>query len=74
MGAFMRAGWTTYAACLPASGVLYFLMNFFAKMPSEESEFSPIIIVIGATLLQSLGLMLGVYLARRKAKRNFFEA
>lgn len=70
----MRAGWTTYAACIPASGLLYFLVNLVAKMPSDDSEFSPILIFIGAALLQSLGLMLGVYLARRKVKRNSFDA
>jgi hypothetical protein len=74
LGTFMRAGWLPYAVCVPVSGLLYFLVNLFAPMPSEEGDLSPAVIFVGGALVQSLGLMLGVFLARRKAKRNSFEA
>ncbi|MRW89106.1 hypothetical protein GJ699_03820 [Duganella sp. FT80W] len=74
IGTFTRQAWWQYAVCVPASGLLYFLVNLMRSMPSEESELSPVVIFIGASLIQSLGLMLGVFLARRKAKRNAFKA
>lgn len=73
IGTFTRRAWWQYALCVPASGVLYFLVNLIRVMPSEETDLSPVVIFIGGTLVQSLGLMLGVFLARRKAKRNAFE-
>ncbi|MES2159729.1 MAG: hypothetical protein V4476_01120 [Pseudomonadota bacterium] len=73
IGTFTRPAWWQYAICLPASGILYFLANFIREMPSDEVDLSPVVIFIGGALIQSLGLMLGVFLARRKAKRNAFK-
>lgn len=74
IGTFTRWGWLSYAICIPVSGLLYFLVNLFAPMPADDADVPPAVIFIGAALIQSLGLMLGVFLARRKARRNSFEA
>jgi hypothetical protein len=74
MGTFMRPSWRQYALCVPVSGLLYYLINVVASSPREDSEVPYAVIFVIGTLVQSLGLMLGVYLARRKAKRNSYEA
>lgn len=74
LGTFMRGGWFAYAVCIPVSVVLYYLVNLFAPMPADDAEMPPAVFFVVGALVQSLGLMLGVFLARRKAKRNAFEA
>lgn len=75
LGTFMRAGWPAYALCVPLSAVVYLLTKLlFTSFSSTGMEGPGIDMLVGVGLLQSPVLMLGVYLARRKAKRNTYES
>lgn len=68
IGTFMRPGSVPYALCIPVSALVYFLLDLSFIMTTGNKELSPVGIYIAATIMQSLGAMLGVYLAHRKAK------
>ncbi|MYM67181.1 hypothetical protein GTP45_10095 [Pseudoduganella sp. FT55W] len=70
----MRPGWIPYALCIPASALIYFLFDLSSTMTTGNKEFSSIGTYAAATIMQSLGAMLGVYLAHRKAKGKSFKA
>jgi len=74
IGSFMRPSWRQYALCVPASALLYFLVNLVVPRQVEDSDVPYIFLFLSGVLVQSLVLMLGVFLARRKSKRNSFEA
>ncbi len=72
IGAFRPKGWGAYALCVPASGVIYFLINVLVKPADGGSNVASTTVFVIAALIQSLVLMLGVYLARRKAKNDTY--
>jgi uncharacterized SAM-binding protein YcdF (DUF218 family) len=74
LGTFLAKSWKIYVLCLPASFVLYAVTSIALPMLLSSNRPSPDIgLLIGAGLIQAPVLMLGVYLAQRKAKRSGYE-
>ena len=73
LGTFMAGGWRPYAMCLPVSVLVFFVPNFLISTPRFESEIPQVMYYIVGTLMYVPILMLGVFLAQRKAKNNSFD-
>jgi uncharacterized SAM-binding protein YcdF (DUF218 family) len=74
LGTFLAKSWKIYVLCLPASFLLYAVTSIALPMLLSSNRPSPDIgLLIGAGLIQAPVLMLGVYLAQRKAKRSGYE-
>jgi hypothetical protein len=74
LGTFLAKSWKIYVLCLPASFLLYAVTSIGLPMLLSASRPSPdFVLLIAASLIQAPVLMLGVYLAQRKAKRSGYE-
>jgi len=70
LGSFLAKNWKPYALCLPVSLLLYFLTNAaLSLLANGEVAFPNPGLSVAAGVLQTPILMLGVWLAQRKAKR-----
>jgi len=70
LGTFLIKNWKPYALCLPVSLLLYFVTNAALSLLAQgEVAFPNPGLSLVAGLVQTPVLMLGVYLAQRKAKR-----
>jgi hypothetical protein len=70
LGTFLTKDWKPYAWCLPASCVLFVGTNLALSVFDPAGLSLPsLALTIGGTLLQTPAVLLGVYLAQRKAKR-----
>jgi hypothetical protein len=74
LGTFLAKNWKPYALCLPVSLLLYFVTSAALSLLSRgEVAFPNPGLSIAAGLVQTPILMLGVYLAQRKAKRAGYD-
>lgn len=70
LGTFLTKDWKPYAWCLPASCVLFVGTNLALSVFGSTGLALPsLLLSIEGTLVQTPALLLGVYLAQRKAKR-----
>jgi len=70
LGSFLPKNWKPYALCLPVSLLVYFVTNAALSFVSQgEVAFPNPGLSLAAGVLQTPILMLGVWLAQRKAKR-----
>ena len=75
LGMFVSGKWRPFALCLPVSAVAYLVIKVVLTAFTSEGIQLPSIgmfIIVGLT--QAPLLMLGAYWARRKQKRNGYEA
>ncbi|MCS0581810.1 hypothetical protein NX784_09420 [Massilia pinisoli] len=74
LGTFLAKSWKIYALCLPVSFLIYAVTSIVLPMLLSAGHPLPDIgLLIAAGLIQAPVLMLGVYLAQRKAKRSEYE-
>ena len=74
MGTFLAKSWKIYLLCLPVSCLLYVAASIgLPLLFSTGQPFPGLGLLIAATLIQAPVLMLGVYLAQRKAKRSGYK-
>jgi hypothetical protein len=72
LGNFIRSPRIAYALCFPASLIVYFLTKILLTLLSDSGIHYPNIeMLVAVGVLQTPVLMLGVFLARRKAKRQY---
>lgn len=70
LGTFLSKNWKPYALCLPVSLLVYFMTNAALSLLAQgEIAFPDPGLSVAAGVVQTPLLMLGVYLAQRKAKR-----
>ena len=70
LGSFLPKNWKPYALCLPASLLVYFATNAALSVVAQGDVVFPNPgLSLAAGVLQTPILMLGVWLAQRKAKR-----
>jgi len=74
LGIFFAKGWKDYALCLPLSFLQYFATRGLMAWLFQNHGANPDLgLSIAAAAVQTPVLMLGVYLAHRKAKRAGYE-
>jgi hypothetical protein len=73
LGTFIKGGLSAYLTCFPVSVVVYLLTKMALTFFSDDGTQYNIGMLLGAGMLQTPLLALGVHLARRKAKRSHYE-
>jgi hypothetical protein len=74
LGTFIKNGRSAYSLCFPASAAALFLTEIlFTIFSSEGVQYSDFETLVFTGGIHTPVAMLGVYLARRKAKRNTYE-
>ena len=73
LGTFMAAGWRPYAMCLPVSGLVFFVTNFLIPTPIPATDIAPMVYYLVGSVTYVPLIMLGVFLAQRKAKNDSFD-
>jgi hypothetical protein len=74
LGSFIERARLAYLLCLPVSPAVYVLVTLlFTALGSQGMTMPPMPVFIIATLIQVPLMMLGVFLARRKAARNGYK-
>jgi len=69
---FIKSPHMAYVLCFPASVIVYFLTKILLTSLSDNGIHYPNIeMLLAVGVLQTPVLMLGVFLARRKAKRQY---
>ncbi|HBZ06753.1 MULTISPECIES: hypothetical protein [Massilia] len=72
LGHFVPTGRGTYLLCLPFSAAVYLVVRLvMASMSDTSAAQAPVELMLAAGLFYSPLAMLGVYLARRRARRGF---
>ena len=75
VGMLITGKWRPYVLCLPASALAYFIsIAVLTGLTSEGLRLPHPVMFVAASLIQAPVLMLGTYLAKRKKKRNHYEA
>lgn len=72
LGHFVPTGRSAYLLCLPFSAAVYLVVRLvMASMSDQDMAQAPVELMLVAGLFYSPLAMLGVYLARRRARRGF---
>lgn len=75
LGMFVSGKWRPYVLCLPASAVAYLIIKVvLTAFTADGIQLPDIGMFVLVSLTQAPLLMLGAYWARRKQKRNGYEA
>jgi hypothetical protein len=73
LGTFMAAGWRPYAMCVPVSALVFFVTDFLIASPQMDPDVPQVLYYIVGSVMYVPILMLGVFLAQRKAKKNSYD-
>lgn len=74
LGTFLSKGWKTYLLCLPASFLVFAVTSVgLPLLFSPRPPLPGLGLLLAASLIQTPVLLLGVYLAQRKAKRSGYD-
>ncbi|MYM86929.1 hypothetical protein GTP91_06980 [Rugamonas sp. FT82W] len=75
LGMFVTGKWRPFMICLPVSALVYLITKIIlTAFTSEGIQLPDIVMFIIVSLMQTPFLMAGTYWARRKQKRNGYEA
>jgi hypothetical protein len=75
LGMFVRGKWRPFVLCLPASAVVYLVTKIaLSAFTSDGVQLPDLTMFVLVSLLQTPFLMIGAYFARRRQKRDGYEA
>ncbi len=73
LGSFMAASWRPYAISLPVSVLIFLVTNFLFASPTLAPGVSQTFYYIYGPVMYTPIIMLGVFLAQRKSKKDSFD-
>jgi hypothetical protein len=75
LGTFVTGKWRPFVLCLPSSALVYLVTKLLLTAFTPEGiQLPDVVMFVAVSLMQAPFLMLGTFWARRKQKRNKYEA